>query len=49
MRYMGLLHKYKEFLPVTERTPLLTLHEGNTPLVRADKLSDELDLDIYFK
>ncbi|WP_127587973.1 threonine synthase [Paenibacillus koleovorans] len=49
MRYMGLLHKYKEFLPVNEKTPLLTLHEGNTPLIRAEKLSDELDLDIYFK
>ncbi len=49
MRYMGLLQTYKEFLPVTERTPLLTLQEGNTPLVRAENLSNELDLDIYFK
>ncbi|NEW04513.1 threonine synthase [Paenibacillus sp. SYP-B3998] len=49
MRYMGLLQTYKNYLPVNENTPLLTLHEGNTPLIRADKLSDELDLDIYFK
>ncbi|MFK7694238.1 threonine synthase [Paenibacillus sp. HJGM_3] len=49
MRYMGLLHKYKDFLPVNEQTPLITLHEGNTPLVRAEKLSDELGLDLYFK
>jgi threonine synthase len=49
MRYMGLLQTYKEYLPVNERTPLLTLQEGNTPLVRAEKLSDELQLDIYFK
>jgi len=49
MRYMGLLQTYKEYLPVTDNTPLLTLHEGNTPLVRAEKLSDELNLDIYFK
>jgi len=49
MRYMGLLQTYKELLPVNERTPLLTLQEGNTPLVRADNLSNELDLDIYFK
>lgn len=49
MRYMGLLHKYKELLPVTERTPLITLHEGNTPLIHADKLSEELGLDLYFK
>lgn len=49
MRYMGLLHTYKEYLPVTDKTPMLTLQEGNTPLVRAEKLSDELNLDIYFK
>jgi threonine synthase len=49
MRYMGLLQTYKSYLPVNDRTPLLTLQEGNTPLVRAERLSDELDLDIYFK
>ncbi|MEF3312486.1 threonine synthase [Paenibacillus sp. GYB004] len=49
MRYMGLLQTYKEYLPVTDNTPMLTLHEGNTPLVRAEKLSEELNLDIYFK
>ncbi len=49
MRYMGLLQTYKSYLPVNDKTPLLTLQEGNTPLVRAEKLSEELDLDIYFK
>lgn len=49
MRYLGLLHTYKEYLPINDNTPLLTLHEGNTPLVRADNLSEELGLDLYFK
>ncbi|MFE6795207.1 threonine synthase [Paenibacillus chitinolyticus] len=49
MRYMGLLHQYKSYLPITEKTPLLTLHEGNTPLIRAEKLSEELGLDLYVK
>ncbi|MCP1306730.1 threonine synthase [Paenibacillus tyrfis] len=49
MRYMGLLQTYKQYLPVNDNTPLLTLQEGNTPLVRAENLSNELDLDIYFK
>ncbi|MFB7815461.1 threonine synthase [Paenibacillus chitinolyticus] len=49
MRYMGLLHQYKSYLPITENTPLLTLHEGNTPLIRAEKLSEELGLDLYVK
>jgi len=46
---MGLLETYKEYLPVTDKTPMITLQEGNTPLVRAEKLSEELDLDLYFK
>ena len=46
---MGLINQYREFLPVTDKTPALTLHEGNTPLIRADKLSEKLGLDLYFK
>jgi len=46
---MGLIDQYREFLPVTDNTPALTLHEGNTPLIRADKLSEKLGLDLYFK
>ncbi len=49
MRYQGLLQTYKAFLPVNDRTPLLTLQEGNTPLVRAENLSEQLGLDLYFK
>ena len=32
-----LLERYREFLPITNRTPMLTLNEGNTPLV-ADEI-----------
>jgi len=49
MRYLGLLETYKQYLPVTDKTPLITLQEGNTPLVRAENLSEELGLDLYFK
>lgn len=49
MRYQGLLQTYKSYLPVNERTPLITLQEGNTPLIRAEKLSEQLKLDLYFK
>lgn len=49
MRYLGLLETYKQYLPVTEKTPKLTLQEGNTPLVRAENLSKDLGLDLYFK
>jgi threonine synthase len=46
---MGLLQTYKQYLPVTDKTPMITLQEGNTPLIHADKLSEQLKLDIYFK
>ncbi|MFS1517414.1 threonine synthase [Bacillus sp. SCS-151] len=49
MAWKGLLHYYKDYLPITDNTPLLSLHEGNTPLIRADNLSKELGIDLYVK
>jgi len=46
----GVLFKYKEFLPVTPKTPLFTLGEGDTPLVRCQRLEKELNIgQLYFK
>ena len=42
MAWQGLIEEYKEFLPVTENTPKLTLLEGNTPLIKLENLSKEL-------
>jgi threonine synthase len=47
--WKGILAYYRDHLPLTERTPLLSLREGNTPLVRAETLSEELDIDLYLK
>ena len=51
MRYKGLIDKYREFLPVDENTKIVSLNEGNTPLIKADNLSKHLGLDaeIYLK
>jgi len=51
MAYKGVIHRYREFLPVTDETPIITLLEGNTPLIRANNIPRELGLDaeIYFK
>jgi threonine synthase len=35
----GILQRFREYLPVTDRTPLLSLHEGDTPLVHAPRLA----------
>lgn len=48
-RWNGLLHEYKEFLPVNEKTPMLSLQEGNTPLVPLEHLSKEWGVEIYVK
>lgn len=49
MKWNGLIAKYKEFLPVTDKTPMLTLNEGNTPLIHLEKLSEKLGVDLYVK
>lgn len=45
----GIIERYREFLPVTKNTPKLTLHEGDTPLIHAPALSDELGIELYVK
>ena len=51
MYYQGLINKYREFLPVTDSTPVVTLNEGNTPLIKADNLAKKIgvDAEIYLK
>lgn len=51
MEWKGVIHKYWEYLPVTDKTPVITLNEGNTPLIRADNLSEAIGegLEIYLK
>lgn len=49
MPYNGLLHQYKEYLPVSESTPLLSLNEGHTPLIPLEHLSKEWGIKLYAK
>lgn len=49
MSWNGLLQEFKEFLPVNNQTPNLSLLEGNTPLIRCHNLSKELGIDLYVK
>ena len=49
MKWQGLINQYQEFLPVNENTPLVSLYEGNTPLIKSLNLSKELGIDLYFK
>ena len=51
MHYQGLINKYRKYLPVTDTTPVVTLNEGNTPLIKADNLAKKIGLDcnVYLK
>ena len=51
MHYQGLINKYRKYLPVSDTTPIVTLNEGNTPLIKADNLAKKIGLEanIYLK
>ncbi len=47
----GLINHYRQYLPVSQTTPVVTLNEGNTPLIKSsyvDKLIHE-NINLYFK
>ncbi len=52
VKKIGVIERYQEFLPVTDNTPIISLNEGNTPLILAEALPVYLGLKnikIYYK
>ncbi len=51
MIYGGIIQKYKKYLPVTGKTPIVSLNEGNTPLIFACYLSGLIgkNIEVYLK
>ncbi len=49
--WRGVIEAYRDFLPVTDKTPVVSLCEGNTPLIHAPRLEEATDrrLTIYLK
>ncbi|MDD5136759.1 MAG: threonine synthase [Candidatus Omnitrophica bacterium] len=47
----GIIEKYKKFLPVSGKTPIVSLNEGDTPLVYACHISGLIgkDVQVYLK
>lgn len=46
----GLLIQYRDWLPVTDKTPAITLHEGATPLIQAQRLAEWVGVkELYLK
>jgi threonine synthase len=49
MRWRGVIEEYRDFLPVSAETPVVTFYEGNTPLLFAPVLSELTRCQIYLK
>jgi len=49
--WKGIIKEYYDFFPVTDKTPIATLLEGNTPLVKVNNLTKKLGLalELYLK
>ncbi|MGH7207850.1 MAG: threonine synthase [Nitrospiraceae bacterium] len=49
--WRGVIEEYRKFLPVTEKTPVVTLGEGHTPLIHAKRLAQKIDprIELYLK
>lgn len=49
--WRGVIEEYRKFLPVTERTPVVTLGEGHTPLIPAKRLARHIQprIQLYLK
>ena len=45
----GLIEHYRDRLPVDAETPVITLHEGGTPLLPAKVLSERTGCEVYLK
>ena len=48
-QWRGVIEEYRDRLPVQAATPVVTLGEGGTPLVRSDRLSAETGCEVFLK
>jgi len=49
MSWQGVISAHREYLPVSDKTPVITLQEGNTPLLYAKSLSELTGGEVYLK
>lgn len=50
MAKSGVLFRYKDYLPINQKTPMFSIGEGDTPLVRSKNLYKDIGCDeLYFK
>jgi len=47
--WQGVIEEYREHLPVSSATPVVSLLEGGTPLIEARRLSKQLGAKVWLK
>jgi threonine synthase len=50
-RWQGVIHRYADYLPVTDATPVVSLNEGNTPLISAQNFVEAIggNFELFLK
>ena len=53
MSWKGVIHQYRNYLPFGDEVQIISLNEGNTPLIKADRLAELIapgaNLQLYLK
>lgn len=49
MTYQGLIHRYRQYLDLPSHTQIVSLNEGNTPLIPMPRLGRELGCELFIK
>lgn len=49
LRSPGVIDRYRDWLPIGDGDPVVSLGEGSTPLVPAEALSEQLRCDVWLK
>ena len=45
----GVISRYRQYLPITDATPVISLNEGSTPLIHSPRLSERAGAEVYIK
>jgi threonine synthase len=48
-QWRGVIEEYRRWLPVSDDTPVITMREGGTPLVKSDQLSAATGCEVHLK
>ena len=49
MMWRGIIEQSRPYLPVSQKTPVVTLNEGNTPLIYSKTISELVEASTYLK